>query len=202
MEINEIYNKDCLVGLQQIKPNSIDLIITDAPYGDGVGYGRKNKEIANNEDITINFKVLPLLYEVLKEDSSCYYFTNWKFSSQLQHFIVNRTQFNIRMQLIIVKNNIGMGYGFRNQYEICLVLEKGKPKYNLNDFSNVLSMENIIHDDNTHPHMKGFEIIRKMVRHSSMEGDVVLDCFAGSGTTLIASKELNRNYIGFEIDTN
>lgn len=104
------------------------------------------------------------------------------------------------MQIVVVKNNIGMGYGFRNQYELILVLEKGEVKYNRNDVSNVLKMEHIQHNDSTHPHEKGLGLIKLLIEHSSKEGDLVLDCFIGSGSVLVASKQLNRNFIGIELD--
>ena len=183
-----------------VNDSSIDLIVTDPPYGDGCGYGRNGKTILNNEDESINYKIIPLLYKVLKPDKSCYLFTNWKFESKIRHFIENETNFNIRMLICIVKNNFGLGYGFRNQSEYCLVLEKGNPKYNLNDFSNVLKMQHIQHDQETHPHQKGLYLIKKIIRHSSNEGDIVLDCFSGSGTTAVACSELNRQFICIEKD--
>lgn len=50
-----------------------------------------------------------------------------------------------------------------------------------------------------HPTVKPLNIIRNLVENSSKEGYLVLDPFMGSGTTAVACKELNRNYIGFEI---
>lgn len=126
-------------------------------------------------------------------------FTNWKFVNLIRDFIEKDTQFTIRMMIIIVKNNIWMGYWFRNQYEICLVCEKWKPKYRLNNFSNVMKMEHIEHDINTHPHQKWLEIIKKMIAHS-MDNWVVLDCFTGSGSVCVASKELKKDFIWIELD--
>lgn len=51
-----------------------------------------------------------------------------------------------------------------------------------------------------HPTIKPLSIIRTLIKNSSNEGDIVLDCFSGSGTTCVASKELNRNFIGIEIN--
>lgn len=179
---------------------TFDLIVTDPPYGDGCGYGRNGKTILSNEDESINYKIIPLLYNVLKPDKVCYLFTNWKFEHKLRNFIEEQTEFNIRMLLCIVKNNFGLGFGFRNQSEYCLVLEKGNPKYNLNDFSNVLKMQHVAHDTETHPHQKGIQLIEKMIKHSSCEGDLVLDCFSGSGTTAIACHKLKRNFVCIEKD--
>lgn len=140
------------------------------------------------------------MYNVLKPDKSCYIFTNWKFEHKLRNFIENETKFNIRMLICIVKNNFGLGYGFRNQSEYCLVLEKGNPKYNLNDFSNVLKMQHIQHDNETHPHQKGLYLIEKIIQHSSNKDDLILDCFSGSGTTAVACHNQKRNFICIEKD--
>lgn len=51
-----------------------------------------------------------------------------------------------------------------------------------------------------HPTIKPMHIIKNLIINSSNENDIVLDCFAGSGTTLVTSKDLGRHYIGFEID--
>ena len=53
-----------------------------------------------------------------------------------------------------------------------------------------------------HPTIKPLEIIKNLIINSSLEGGVILDTFMGSGTTAVACKELNRNFIGFEIDKN
>lgn len=53
-----------------------------------------------------------------------------------------------------------------------------------------------------HPTIKPLSIIKNLVKNSSKENDVVLDCFMGSGTTGVACKQLNRKFIGIEIDKN
>lgn len=51
-----------------------------------------------------------------------------------------------------------------------------------------------------HPTIKPLEFVKHHIINSTNENDVVLDCFCGSGTTLVACKELGRNYIGFELN--
>jgi DNA modification methylase len=51
-----------------------------------------------------------------------------------------------------------------------------------------------------HPTIKPLEFVKNHIINSTKEGDIVLDCFCGSGTTLVAAKELNRHYLGFEIN--
>lgn len=203
LEVNKIYNADCLEFIDKyIDDESLDAVITDPPYGDNEGYGRNNKTILNNESEEINYKVIPLLYKKLKNDTSCYLFTNWKFEHKLRNFIENETDFNIRMLICIVKNNIGMGYGFRNQHEFCIVIEKGNPKYNSNDFSNVMKMQHINHNEDTHPHEKGIKLFTDIIKHSTKKNDLILDCFSGSGTLAIAAHSTNRNFICIELDEN
>jgi DNA modification methylase len=194
----KIIQGDCLEVMKTFEDKSFDLVLTDPPYGDGIGYGRLNKTIDNNEDESINYKVLPEIYRVLCGGGVAYLFTNWKFSGKLISFIEKNTEFFIRTQIVIVKNNIGMGYGFRNQYELCLVLEKGKHTYEKADFSNVQKMEHMKHNPNSHPHEKGVELLKRMIEHIQPSQNI-LDCFAGSGSTLIAAKQLNRNAVGIEI---
>ena len=61
-------------------------------------------------------------------------------------------------------------------------------------------MQHIQHDEETHPHQKGLYLIEKIIRHSSNEGDLVLDCFSGSGTTAVACHRLGRNFVCIEKD--
>ena len=199
MEINKVYNDDCYNIINQMPDNFLDLVIVDPPYGDNIGYGRKGKEILNNQDEQINYDFLTCILPKMKDDTTLYLFSNHKFYNKIKEYAVS-IGFNYRMLCILVKNNIGMGYGFRNQYEVCIVLEKGKAKYNLNDVSNVWKMRHIQHDDNSHPHQKDYNIIRKIILHSSKAGDLVFDGFMGSFSTAIACHKEKRNFIGAELD--
>lgn len=51
-----------------------------------------------------------------------------------------------------------------------------------------------------HPTIKPLELVKNHIINSSKEGDIVLDCFLGSGTTAVACQSLNRKYIGFELN--
>lgn len=198
--LNKIHHGDCLDFTNELSDNSVDLVLTDPPYGDGVGYGREAKEILSNETPEINKLIMPQLYRVLKDDSACFVFSNWKFC----HFVrqwAEEVGFTTKMMLIIVKNNIGMGGAFRNQYEVCWVFEKGKPEYN-GWTSNIINMEHIQHDENSHPHQKGLQLIKRLLKLGLARGGVVLDCFSGSGSTAIACHDLGFDFIAIEKDEN
>lgn len=51
-----------------------------------------------------------------------------------------------------------------------------------------------------HPTIKPLEMVKKHLQNVTKENDIVLDCFLGSGTTAVACKETNRQYLGFEIN--
>ena len=200
MELNKIIHGDCIEVMKGMPNRCVDLIVTDPPYGDNVAYGWNNKTIKNNENPLINCSALVEMYRVLKLNSSLYLFTNWKHYPFLTEFISRYTKFKIRHLVVWKKHNFGLGWAFRHQYELILVLEKGKPKYNLKNFSDVQTASHINHNKLNHPHEKPLDLLKKMIIHSSNEGDVVLDPFAGSGSTCKACEELGRRWIGIELD--
>jgi len=197
---NKIIEGDCIEEMKKIPNNSINLIITDPPYGDNVGYGWNNKKIRNNENPLINCQALVEFYRVLKKNSSVYIFTNWKHYPFLTEFIIRYTKFKIRHLVVWKKHNFGLGWAFRHQYELILVLEKGKPKYNLTNFSDVQTCSHINHNKLNHPHEKPVDLIMKMIEHSSREGDLILDPFCGSGAVCVACRGMGRDWIGIELD--
>lgn len=89
--------------------------------------------------------------------------------------------------------------------EYCLVFKgKGAPRYNdgyeLKSKWYVSGINQKDKKDYEHPTIKPLELVKRHILHSTQENDIVLDCFLGSGTTAVACKELNRQYLGFEIN--
>jgi len=201
MEINNIIKGDCIKLMRKIRSNSVDLIITDPPYGDNIAYGHLNKTIKNNKNPLVNCLALVECYRILKKNSTLYNFTNWKHYPFLTEFIQRYTKFKIKHVVVWRKRNFGMGYSFRHQYELILVLEKGEPKYTFKNFSDVQDAEHILHNKKTHPHQKPLDLLTKMIKHSSKEGDLVFDPFCGSGSTCLAAHLSKRKWIGIEQDS-
>lgn len=198
MDQNKVILGDCITVMKQMSNNSIDLIITDPPYGDNIQY-YGNKTIENNENPLLNCKALVEGYRILKKNKTMYNFTNWKHLPFLTDFISKYTKFKIRHVVVWKKPNFGMGYAFRHQFELILVLEKGNPKYNLTNFSNVQESK-FISDKSIHPHQKPLDLLTKIIKHSSKEGDLVFDPFCGSGSTCLAAKLTKRDWFGIEMD--
>jgi site-specific DNA-methyltransferase (adenine-specific) len=65
---------------------------------------------------------------------------------------------------------------------------------------NILSSNYSSKETGLHPTQKPIVLMKTLIELTTKEGQIVLDPFCGSGTTLLAAKELNRKYIGFELD--
>lgn len=147
----------------------------------------------------IEFKEwLPEVYRVLKNESHCYIYISARHLKELQQE-AEKVGFKFQQLLVWKKNNVTPNKFYLNNYELILMLRKGKAK-----FINNMGTKNVIEIDNirnkTHPTEKPVELNKILIENSSNEDDIVLDCFMGTGSCGIACKQLNRNFIGFEID--
>ena len=84
------------------------------------------------------------------------------------------------------------------QYEMCIFCSSGQKKLNGGRDSNVIDAKRTCNDN--HPTEKPVNLIRYLIEKSSKKGDLVLDTFAGSFSTAQACKEVERNFLCFEIE--
>ena len=161
-------------------------------------YARQGKLFKHND---IDFSDwLPELYRVLKPAKHIYIYINARNLKELQ---TKAEQVGFKYQQIIIwyKNNATPNKYYLNAYEMILMLRKGNAK-NIKNMGtkNVLEIPNILGGTKTHPTEKPVKLNKILIENSSDEGETVLDCFMGTGSTGVACKELNRNFIGIEID--
>lgn len=198
--VDRIICSDALRTLPQFPKQSVDLIVTDPPYGDNVSYGPHRIRVAGNEHPLIALAVMSKAFRVLKPNSTAYMFCSMRHLDFIRTFFSHYTNFRTREVIIWNKLTMGIGPSFRKQYECILVLEKGKPIYRDPKMLNLLSYSRV--RNSYHPHVKPTELIKLLIRHSSIEGDIVLDPFLGTGTTAVAARALNRHFIGIELEEN
>ena len=215
MELDVIYNRNCLEGLKELPNESIDLIVTDPPYritsrgncGNAGGMFKDDLtlqgKIFNNNDIDIE-DYLPEFYRVLKQDTHCYIMCN---NTNLIHFlkVIDDSEFHFVKNLIWDKQNKIMGTFYMSCFEYIIMLRKGGQRpINECGTSDILTVPNIKDKDsrgnNIHDSQKPVHLMEVLIRNSSNPSEIVLDPFAGSGSTLVAARKLNRHYIGYEID--
>lgn len=200
MEINKIYNEDCLEGIQKIASASIDTIITDPPYFIGMTHNGKK---GNYNDLIISKPFFDSLFSefsrVIKENGKVYIFCDWR--TYAFYYPLLLKHISVRNMLVWDKIS-GPGSSYAFTHELILFAEKDTPCmkgsniFRIPGFSAGAKKTN---GEMLHPTQKPVEVIEKLITDSTKEGDLVLDCFMGSGTTAVAAKKLNRNFIGFEI---
>lgn len=214
--LNKIYNEDCLIGIKKIPDNFIDLVIIDPPYQINNHNVKYDSELArsiinyNNElyDTKLtngyDYKILDELIRVLKKINIYIFCNGEQIPFYIKYFVIDR---KCKMDIIIWNKTNALPL-FNNKYlsdkEYCLYFRKGgycSPK-NYEDAKTVFYYPINIKDKKKwkHPTIKPEELIRKLIRNSSKEGDIVLDSFMGSGTTAISCIKENRNFIGYEIN--
>lgn len=208
MEANKIYQMDCRQGIKQIsKP---DLIIADPPYdfessGAGiVGMIEIFNRISDAGIDTFDFdEYIPALLDLQGDKVNAYFFCNKKLlPTYLNEAIKRKLLYDVlsmnKDAPIPTKNS---SYLPEIEYVVFLrssgAYWNGKLDYKLY-FKSFRCLTNGV--SNFHPTQKPIGIIRKYLQVSSKQGDLVLDPFMGSGTTAVACKQLNRNFIGFEIN--
>lgn len=193
----ELYNDDCLIKLKELPEGSIDLVLTDPPYG--TNYGK----VIGDESLDAYLKSLPLIFKCLKLDRFficyCYplYIPDIIYTAEGIGFDYRWVGFNYYPNMFKQKPQ-PLGY---NRYDCFLIFSIGNPvKYNnMKDVVHIL-MDNSNNEERGHPHQKPEKAIRKIILATTQEGDTVLDPFMGSGVVGSVCKEVNRNFIGIEID--
>ena len=226
MELNKIYNEDCLVGMDKIEDKSVDMILCDLPYG----------TTKCKWDIVLPFDKLWEQYNrIIKDDGAIILFAKQPFTSDL----VNSNRDMFRYELIWEKTRVGNSMQVKKQpsaiHENIEVFYKKQPTYNdlkfkvdekyidkrksIRDsfyksehYSGVMKRKaddgmrhpqsilpfNSVWHTGMHPTEKPVELFEWLIKSYTNEGDLVVDNCIGSGTTAVACINTNRNYIGFE----
>lgn len=206
METNKIHNVDCLKFMETMDSNSVDLIVTDPPYGMNYQSSRrtdKHDKIGFDDPEDTNW-VIPFLkesYRVLKDDSHIYIFCNDYLFGMFREWL-EHCGFTVKRTLVWVKNNHTSGDlegDYANKTEWIIFAHKGRRLLNDGRDTNVLNFNRESNTDD-HPTPKPIDLLAFLIKKSSNEGDIVFDPFIGSGSTAIACKMLKRQYIGCEID--
>lgn len=262
MDINNIYNMDCLQGMKKLKDESIDLIYLDPPFFTqrkqkltsrlGIEYFfedswqdineyleflkirffemkrilKKDGNIFVHCDKIANHKIRILLEEVFGKDNFraeiIWSYKRWSNSKKglleghqnIYHFSKSSEfKFNILYQEYSPSTNIdqilqirerdkkGKSIYKKNQ-DGDIVYGANKKGVPLNDVWQIPFLNPKAKERVGYPTQKPIELLEKILKIASKEGDIVLDPFLGSGTTAVTAKLLKRNFIGFDININ
>ena len=224
IELDKIYNEDCLEGMKRIDTASVDCIVCDPPYlleNQGGGFWSKNQDPAVNHynargtrkgmdrlgSIKDGFgdEVLDEMCRVMKRVNIYLFCSQKQIQRYLDYFVRDRgCNWNL---LTWHKTNPipACGNKYLNDTEyIMFFREKGVRLYGSYETKRTFYTTLRNQEENLryrHPTVKPLQIVRNLVVNSTERGGgVVLDPFIGSGTTAVACAKEHRHYIGFETD--
>lgn len=201
---------DCLERMKEIPAGSVDLIVCDPPYkvisgGKPTKKGQPSGMLSKNDGKIFTHNSLreedwfPIIYDKLKDNSHCYIMTN---TLNLERYLrlARETGFKLHNLIVWQKNNCTPNRWYMKNAEYTLFLRKGKAKaINLMGSKTVHSVDTE-KGIKVHPTQKPVELMELYISNSSDEGDTILDFSIGSGSTGVACRNLNRKFIGIEID--
>lgn len=213
-----IHHGDALDVLRSLPDASVDAVVTDPPYCSGSvseasrtaakGQGLRSENISrfgwfvgdNMGTAGLSWLLRSMAVEalrVVKPSASMLVFCDWRMLSSLQPAIESA---GWRSQNVIVwdKGSMGLGAGFRCQHELIMHFTAGAPEYHDRATGNVITVPRVDSDEREHQTQKPIDLMRRLVRVVAPVGGVVLDPFAGSGTTIAAALMEGRSGIGVE----
>lgn len=185
-----------------------DMLLTDPPYNvDYVGKTSealkiKNDNMSDNQFYEFLKKVFENMYSVTKEGASIYVFhadteglnfrkafkdAGYKLAECLiwkkDCFVMGRQDYQWQHEPILYGWKEGAAHHFINDRTQSTILEFDRPR-----------------QSSLHPTMKPIDLVARLLKNSSKENDKILDLFGGSGSTIIAAEQLNRNCYTMELD--
>ena len=176
-----------------------DMVFCDAPYGYKYESNYQDKyKMLQNDDKILDF--IPAIWGTMKDNCPVYEFCGWQSLKQWLEYFENTSR-DLKNVIIWKKNNWSMGDlkgSYAGQYEVILYLNKGRVELNGERDTDIWEFDR--EPPKMHPTMKPIELIAYALKKSSKKDDVVLDCFGGSGSTLIACEQLNRKCYMMELD--
>ena len=193
---------DCLERMKEIPDGSVDMVLTDPPYGMDFQSNYRNEKhskIRNDKDLSWLIDWSNELFRVTADNTAHYVFCSFhnidKFKQALEQ------KFKIKNILVWEKNNTSMGdlkADFAPKYEMIIFIQKGRRLINGKRDPNILKFNKT--GNKLHPTQKPIKLLEYLLTKFSDEGQTILDPFMGSGSTGVAAKNLNRKFIGIELD--
>lgn len=215
---------DAVKEMKKIPDKSITLIVTDPPYNLNKNYGNNQDNLDFSEYLDFSRKWLAQAKRVLKDDGSIYLFMGVRYISYIYALLEQELNMSFNSWITwFYTQGIGKKRGFSPRHDDILFFTKDPKIYTFNldavrvpqkfyrsvnnmrgaNPGNVWQFSHIHYcneNRRSHPTQKPEGLFERMILASSNEGDMVLDPFVGSGTTLRVCQQLKRNCIGIDIN--
>ena len=174
----------------------MDFILTDPPYVASYR-DRTGRTVAGDDNASWLKPAFAQMYRLLKENSFCVSFYGWP-KAELFLAAWREAGFRPAGHLVFRKRYSSSAAFVQYRHEQAYLLIKGRPERPAVPLPDVLDWSYT--GNRLHPTQKPVSILRPLIEAFSKPGDVVLDPFCGSGSTLAAAQELGRCYNGIELD--
>ena len=193
-----IYEGDCLEFMKMLPDKYVDFVITDPPYNFDKGFDNDN--LPQEDFWKWIDEVFKEVSRIIKDDSFLVVDFCRKDMHKLVSVIGTHLDFDDYFGIFCVNTMAQCRYGY-DKFSLMAIFKKGEPKVsrrwqNLNKIVRYSNGKNYL----GHPTQKDKTTYRQLIKMLSKKGDLVFDCFAGSGTTAISCKELERKFLGCEIN--
>ena len=199
--LNTVTQGDCLEVMKRIPDGSVDTILTDIPYGavsrDSNGLRNLDKGVADEFNLDMN-TLLNELYRVTR--GQIIIFCGKEQFSDIFEFFANKK--GTTRPIVWEKTNpspMNGQYVYLSGVELAVWFKpRGRKVFNAHCKNTVLKHSN--GSRKFHPTQKNIDLWEELILDNTLEGEVILDPFIGSGTTAIAAINTNRNFIGIELE--
>ena len=207
----QVIHGDCLIELKKIKDKSVDMIYVDPPYN--VGKDEWDK-FELEEFLNFTTKWIKECCRILKDRSHFFIHFPSQKSAWLEDLILTEFSMIPTTRLIWHYRNLSQGrqaaHKFLSTYQPMLHYCFGEKPLNFpNDWTEerfdvwvIAATQSNFKEGHDHPTQKPLELMERLVRFGSKQGELVLDPMAGSGTTGVAALKHNRDFILIEKDKN
>ena len=182
--------------MRQLPPNSVDFILTDPLYL--VNYiDRNGRKVPNDSNAGWLRPAFAEAYRLLRPNEFTNAFYSW---TQVDKFLDawRSSGFRVIGHLVFHKQYASNKRFLQYWHEQAYLLAKGYPALPENPIADVIDMP--YSGNKLHPTQKPVAALKPLIESFTQKGDLVLDPFCGSGSTLMAAKQLNRRFLGMELD--
>lgn len=194
-----LFRGDSRFVLDRFEPHTFDFVLTDPPYGIDANYGRSelgHRTIEGDGDTELLKWSFFCAARHLKPDRWAAVFTGY---SGLGDCMTAAEEAGLVVKTVIVwdKNMPALGAGIRNQYELIVLARHGDPKETY-EGGNVWRQTRV-NGRPVHPNEKPIPLLKMLIEHYCPKGGAILDPFMGSGTSMLAARDMGSPGVGIEL---
>jgi site-specific DNA-methyltransferase (adenine-specific) len=195
---NTIIHGNCIQVMESMPTGSVDFILTDPPYIASYK-SRDSKTVLNDDNAAWLNPSFAQMHRVLKPNAFAVSFYGWP-KIDLFFAAWKQAGFRIAGHIIFRKNYASKSAFVQYRHEGAFLLIKGNPALPTAPLPDV--MDWTYTGNKLHPTQKSINILKPLIDSFTQPGDLVLDPFAGSGSTCVAAQRTGRQYLGIELDAN